>query len=185
MRIIEATASVDNGIVLTFKMPLSEGKSVEPMIALINEFNPSIDYNLAFSKTSKKRSNNANAYMWVLCDKIAQVIRSTKEEVYRRAIREVGVFHDYVSPKGEPCAALVEIWSKNGIGWFAEMFNSKITDINGKQLVRVRLYHGSHTYNQKEMSRLIDWVVDEAKNLGIETMTDKELLELKERWQAE
>jgi hypothetical protein len=40
----------------------------------------------------EKRSLDANAYCFVLCQKIANVIRSTKEEVYRKAIKEVGTF---------------------------------------------------------------------------------------------
>lgn len=185
MRFDEVTASVDNAIILTFKMPLSEGKSIQPMIALINEFNPSTEYILAFQKAVKKRSNNANAYMWVLCDKIASILHATKEEVYRRAIRDVGVFSDVAVQAGEPCGALIEGWAARGVGYFSEMFDSTLTDKYDKPMKRVRLYKGSHTYDSKQMSRLVDWVVSEAKGLGIETMTENELKELKEKWKAE
>ena len=45
-----------------------------------------------------------------------------------------------------------------------------------------RIYRGSHTYDTKEMSLLIDGTVMEAKELGIETMTPAELAEMKARW---
>ena len=45
-----------------------------------------------------------------------------------------------------------------------------------------KVYRGSHTYDTKEMSILIDGTVADAKELGIETMTPAELAEMKERW---
>ena len=45
-----------------------------------------------------------------------------------------------------------------------------------------KVYRGSHTYDTEEMSHLIDGTVADAKELGIETMTPAELLEMKERW---
>ena len=45
-----------------------------------------------------------------------------------------------------------------------------------------KVYRGSHTYDTKEMSILIDGTVADAKELGIETMTPMELAEMKERW---
>ena len=116
-----------------------------------------------------KRSTDANAYLWVLCDKIAEVIHSTKEEVYRRAIREVGVYSD-VAVQNTALSTLIEDWTSRGIGWMAETFDSKLEGCK-----RVRLYKGSHLYNTKQMSRLIDYIVQEANDLSIETLTDKEL----------
>ena len=37
-------------------------------------------------RVGKKRSLDANSYMWVLCGKIADAVGITKEEVYRRNI---------------------------------------------------------------------------------------------------
>ena len=45
-----------------------------------------------------------------------------------------------------------------------------------------KIYRGSHTYDTKEMSVLIDGTVADAKELGIETVTPTELAEMKERW---
>jgi hypothetical protein len=47
---------------------------------------------------------------------------------------------------------------------------------------RYKVMRGSHTYNTKEMSVLIDGVVQEAKELGIETLPDKEIERLKSLW---
>ena len=128
--------------------------------------------NADFRPMRQKRSNDANAYLWVLCDKIADVIRSTKEEVYRNAIREVGVFQD-VATRHDAADDLINLWSNRGIGWFADVFDSKLDGCK-----RVRLYSGSHIYDTKEMSRLIDYIVEQAKDLGIETMTPDEIKQM-------
>lgn len=125
-----------------------------------------------FRQIRRKRSVDANAYMWTLCDKIADAIRSTKEDVYREAIRHVGVFKD-IAVQDHAADSLIEIWESRGVGWFSEQFDSKIDGCK-----RVRLYVGSHVYDTKEMSRLIDYIVQEAKELNIETLTPDELARL-------
>lgn len=127
-----------------------------------------------FKKARKRRSQDSNAYMWVLCDRIADVLHSTKEEVYVHAIRQVGVFEDVAVQVGA-VRDLVHIWTSRGIGWKADIFDSTL-----KGCKRIRLYTGSHVYNSKQMSRLIDYLVEEAKGLGIETLTDTELQRLLE-----
>lgn len=51
-----------------------------------------------------------------------------------------------------------------------------------KKATFYRIYRGSHTYDTKEMSVLIDGTVADAKELGIETATPAEIAEMKERW---
>lgn len=123
---------------------------------------------------NNKRSCNANSYMWVLCDKIAEAIHATKEEVYKEAIRHVGIFQD-VACTAQGLPALIETWTSRGIGWIVDTFDSKLQGCK-----RVRLYTGSHLYDTKQMTRLVDYIVEEAKNLGIETMTPQELKQMLE-----
>lgn len=122
-----------------------------------------------FKPLRQKRSLDANAYMWVLCDKIADAINATKEDVYRDAIKQVGVFKD-VAIVEDGTESFIELWTGRGIGNFAETFDSKLDGCK-----RLRLYFGSHNYNTKEMSRLIDYIVEEAKELGIETLPPDEI----------
>lgn len=182
MKIDDIALSFEDGIILSLKLPLSARKELEPIIDTIDKFNPEYDYVLSLKKATKPRSLTANAYMWVLCDEIAKIVKATKEEIYRKAIKEVGVFTDVGVQAGEPCKSLVSGWGENGIGYFSEMFDSTLTDNYGNPMKRVRLYVGSHTYSQPDMSRLIDYVVDEAKNLGIQTMTPKQIEEMKAVW---
>ncbi len=48
--------------------------------------------------------------------------------------------------------------------------------------VNVVLYYGSSTYDTKQMSSLIDQLIFDAKELGIETATPQELARYKEEW---
>lgn len=135
------------------------------------------EYEVTIKQYRQKRSLDANAYLWVLCGKLAEVAEIPKEDVYRSAIKSVGV-SDVVCVRACGERSLIDGWKNNGIGWFAEsMGDSKIEGCRN-----VTLYYGSSSYNTKEMSRLIDYVVDEAKMCGVETMTPAELALLKDGW---
>lgn len=132
---------------------------------------------IKIAKHHPKRSLNANGYLWALCEEIAKAIHSTKEEVYRRHIQEVGTF-EIVPIKNEAVDTWIGRWGKNGMGWLAESIGDSKLD----GYVNVICYYGSSSYNSKEMARLIDDVVEQAKELGIDTMTPQELSLLKTEW---
>ncbi len=69
-------------------------------------------------------------------------------------------------------------WSMHGIGWLCEKVD--YSHIDG--FVLLNAYYGSSAYNTKQMARLIDWVVQDCKSVGIETLTPKELDGLIEKW---
>ena len=118
----------------------------------------------------KKRSLDANALLWVMCDQIAQKIDSSKEEVYRRFIKDYGVF-EVLPIKAEVVEGFKDKWQKNGLGWFCE-------DMDGCKLEgykRLMVYFGSSSYDTKEMARVLNHVIEEAQSLGISTMTPAEI----------
>lgn len=123
----------------------------------------------------KKRSLDANAYCWKLIDQIAAKTGSLKVEVYREAIRDIpGVSYIGCYPN-DKVEGVCRCWSRNGLGWFAETMPSKLDGCTN-----VILYYGSSEYNTWQMSRLIDRIVEEAKELGIETMTPEQVKSLDE-----
>ena len=65
--------------------------------------------------------------------------------------------------------------------WEQETIHAMPVRYDGKLTV-YKIYRGSHTYDMKEMSVLIDGTVADAKELGIDTITPAELQEMKERW---
>lgn len=128
-------------------------------------------------KAVKKRSNDANAYMWSLAGKIATAVGISAVEVYRRAIRDVGVYTP-LPIREDAVEEFSRIWAGHGLGWFVDVLDD--SKLPGYKLVRA--YNGSSTYNTKQMSALIDHIVDDAKALGIETLSERELSLLKEGW---
>lgn len=124
----------------------------------------------------RKRSLDANAYAWVLIDKIAAALRMDKVEVYRDAIRDIGGNSDVVMVANDAVDKLCEVWGQRGTGWVAE-----VTD-RADTVSTVMLHYGSSTYDTKQMSILIDHLVQDAKELGIETLPPEKLTAMTERW---
>lgn len=76
--------------------------------------------NIEMKKWYKKRSLDANAYMWTIAEKIAQRLGITKIEVYRDAIKEVGQC-EILPIKDEAVDTFINAWKHNGQGWLCEV----------------------------------------------------------------
>jgi len=129
-------------------------------------------------RVTKKRSLSANNYAWFLCDAIAQKLGTTKEAVYRQAVGDVGVYEHLLfadtqtKTAAEAMADFKRKWYSNGVGWLTKTIDDKT----------LHAYYGSSTYSKEEMARLIDWLVDQAQDLGVPTMSDDELKLMIGRW---
>lgn len=135
------------------------------------------DIEITVKKYRKKRSLDANAYTWVLIDKLAAKLSIPKADVYRELIRSIGGVSQTVCVMNKAADALIDGWKHNGLGWFAETFPSKIDGCTN-----VILYFGSSTYDTKQMSDLIDHLVEACKVQGIETATPEEIARYKTEW---
>lgn len=127
-------------------------------------------------KYRNKRSLDANAYMWVLISKLEEKVNIPKDIIYKDAIKNIGVY-EVIPVKNEAVDRFIEAWTKNGLGWVCETTKSKL-----EGYTNILAYYGSSTYNTAEMSRLIDLIVQECKQLNIETMSKPELDSLIESW---
>lgn len=125
----------------------------------------------------EKRSLNANAYFHVLSGKIAEKLGTSLTHEKNRIIREYGQY--------EVIDGMIPTLTAK------EKYEDKMLDIEGVHLkvverpggtVKMAVMRGSHTYNTAEMSRLIDATVEEAKELGIETLTPDQLERMKASW---
>jgi hypothetical protein len=126
---------------------------------------------------SEKRSLSANAYFYVLVGKLANALHASTTEVHNWLIAEYG--------QVDTDLGMVSLEER--IDWRRlDQIHLKPTAEyiidNDLAFRKYWVVRGSHTYNTKEMSRLIDGTVQEAKNLGIETMTPDELERLKATW---
>lgn len=131
-------------------------------------------------KHRNKRSLDANAYCWVLCDKIAKELSKdgtviTKEQVYKDAILQIGTFEPMIIEL-KAYDNFKRIWEKQGLGFLVQEVSKK------DKCVKVHCYYGSSTYNSKEMSLLIELIVGLAESLNIETKSQAEIDSLLESW---
>ena len=136
-----------------------------------------VDIDFQMKKWRHGRSLDANAYLWVLLDKLAEKLPVSKTEIYREEIREIGGNSSIVCVREHAMDMVCRGWQRNGLGWITEPFPSKFTGC-----MNVILYEGSSAYDTAQMSRLIDAVVEDCRSLGIETMPPAELASLKEAW---
>lgn len=127
-------------------------------------------------KYRKKRSLDANAYVWILLTKIANHpdVKSSKEEVYEEMLQKYGYL--YQDEKG-----YIPVTVKAGVDMSKIVGHWKFYKSNGK-FDSYLMIKGSSEYNTAEMSHFIDMVVQEAKELGIETMTPDGLERMKATW---
>lgn len=144
------------------------------------------DVDITIKKHSKKRSNDANSYCWVLCGKLAEAlsdegVRHTKEDIYKRAIQEVGVYKDFCNLSMSDAKTLRTAWEMLGTGWITEQVDYSQ---DGDSVI-VRCYYGSSQYNSKQMSRLIDSLVQDCKALEISTATPEQIEIMKAAWAEE
>lgn len=120
-------------------------------------------YDLKIDKHRKKRSLNANNYAWYLINEMANALRLSKEEIYFQMLKNYG--QRYV----------IRLTNKANINDYFEYYEeihsaSTCTDYY--------IFKGTSKYDSKEMSIFIDGLVQEAKQLGIETLEDLEIKNL-------
>ena len=129
--------------------------------------------NIKAVKYREKRSLDANAYMWVLLQKMADVLHQDKDTLYLEMLGKYGVFtHIIVKP---------HVVEKVKSEWRAVKELGEVC-VNGTTGIQLQCYFGSSTYDSKEMSVLIDGIVNECKDLEIETLPDEEVERMKSLW---
>ena len=137
-------------------------------------------YDIEIKKHRNKRSLDANAYCWVLCDMIAKELSKdgtivTKDIVYKDAILQIGTFVPEIW-EIKNFERQKEMWEEKGLGFLVEEVAKK------NNCVKVHKYYGSSTYNTKEMSLLIEILIELAKSLNLETRPKEEVNSLLEVW---
>ncbi len=141
------------------------------------------EYTLEIKKKKKRRSLNANAYLWEMCSQLAEELSKdgkifTKEDIYRKAIKDCGIYKDFSGLTSKDAETLRHAWEMLGTGWITE----QVDYMSDGENVIIRCYYGSSQYNTKQMSRIINHIVEDCKAVGIETMSEQERSLLLEQW---
>lgn len=155
--------SLDNKYIISFEV-----KNFD--LALLDDYKDK-DLDIEIKEHKEKRSLNANALLWKLCNELGNRLRISKEEVYLNALRHYGQ-SEIVS---------VET-SVNVKGYFKYYDEIGTGTVKGKDFTHYKVYKGSSEYNTSEMSVLLDGVVGEAKEQGIQVLSASELDLIKREW---
>lgn len=171
---------------IVFK-PADKIKAIAAVVSYLDSLTEEREYIIEIKEHRKKRSLDANAYCWLLLDKMASRIHESKTEIYRSYIKEIGGNSDTVQMTAatpeelkERVQRLRDFWELRGLGW-----QSDIIESNLPTTCSVVLYYGSSAYNTEQMSRLIEMIVQDCETFGIETKDPAELERLVKEWGAE
>ena len=144
------------------------GKAEEILKWLFNQDKEKI---FEIKEKKEKRSLNANAYAWKLITEIANVLRKSKEEVYLQMLKDYGQFE---------VVSILSSVDPTGYFKYYEAIGTGI--VNNKEFTHYKIFKGSSEFDSKEMSILIDGIVQEAKQLGIQTLEDLKIERLVESY---
>lgn len=142
----------------------------------LKEMNNEKGLRITIEKWREKRSLDANSYAWYLQNEIAKVLNAPLDEIHKKMVLNYGVieFYSILKQAVESAVRVFDYYEIKGEGV-----------VNGKTFVHIKTGIGTHKYDTAEMSRFIDGVVQEAKELGIETRTLDEIANLKSLWGKE
>ena len=164
---IESARMMGNELILT--------ASVTDARRFVYAFKPG-EYEI--SPARNKRSLNANAYAWRLINDIALAVRESPENVYREALKNIPDICEVLCVQNKAVDSMKRLWLKNHIGRRVEREESKL-----KGCTNLYIYYGSSDFDTRQMSMLIDNLVQDAHALGIETRSDEEIKSLMEAWE--
>ena len=158
---------VSRGLIGGFRLTFSTDDDIRQSLEALE----GTDLRLNAQKWREKRSKDANAYFFVLVGKIAQRLNLSVTTVHNQMI----------ATYGQPDGGMVLL--RDDVDWTA-LETLHLKPVPGIEVVgeefycRYMIMRGSHTYDSSEMAALIDGTIQEAKELGIETLTPAQLEEM-------
>lgn len=143
------------------------------------------DVNIEIKQYREKRSLNANALFYLMVDKLANVLRTSKPYIHNLMLRKYGQLQKIdgrpvwvVLPENDEVSQKVDEDDSLHLKPTSELKEGK----DGRMYRTYLLLKGSHELDKKDMGILLDGVLDEAKQVGIDTLNPKEVQRIKERW---
>ena len=126
------------------------------------------DKKFIIKEYKEKRSLTQNSYYWVLVTELANILRTSKEELHEQLIKRYSQ-SDYIS-------LLAEINPANYFPYY-EYQNTFIH--NNNTFKSYLVFKRSSDMNKQEFSILLDGLISECKEVGINTMTPEEIAKMK------
>lgn len=128
-------------------------------------------------RARKKRSLDANAFAWALINEIAGEMREKPVDIYRRAVLDIGGTTADLLADTDTVEAFIKAFVGDHIG---RQVRTEPSPFPGKVVIHAT--YGSSDYDTKQMSQLIDNLLQDAHILGIETPEDERIRTLIEEW---
>lgn len=130
--------------------------------------------NLTAKIHREKRSLDANAYAWVLMQKIAEAIHTDKWSVYLMMLERYSPVFTHIIVRPEAVERVKGEWRTVKV--------LGPIQVNGSSGIQLQCYFGSSTFDSKEMASFIDGIVSECKKMGIETLPPDEIERMRREW---
>lgn len=128
---------------------------------------------IEIKKIRESRSLDANAALWVMLNKMAIKLHTTKDELYLDMLERYGVFtHIVVKP-----VAVKRVMTE----WRTVRELGKV-EIGGKTGVQLQCFYGSSQYSKEEFSVLLNGVIEEAKEIGVEFISKEDVARMIAEW---
>ena len=115
-----------------------------------------------------RRSLNQNAYYWVLLGRLGYVLGYASDELHRHMLREYGVYDVFTVRDDVPLDDYFRYYDTVGEGV-----------MDGVRYVHVRAFKGSSEMDTAEFTRLLNGVIEECRQQGIETDTPEQVARMK------
>ena len=156
---------LSNNYIVSFEM---EEGSLDEADKIMNK-----DLTITAEAYKDIRSGQANKLLWDCIGKLAKFQNKDKWVVYLEELRKYGQY-TYACIKPEAVEAYKEKWREcEEIGEL---------EINGKKAVQLLCYFGSSTYTTKEFAQLLDGVIQDLEDAGLDKPHSKELERAYEQW---
>lgn len=170
-RLIDVVQTVDRKFRVTFEVD-----AIDEIRGMENK-----EISLTITKTGKKRSLNANAYFHVLVGKIADKMAISKPKCKNMLLGRYG--QRWIE---ENAPLIISVLSKVDMEEREDIHCIPVGHafLQGKEFTHWAVVRPSHEYNTSEMNALITGTVEEAKALGIETLSKQELERMMNGWKS-
>ena len=146
------------------------------------------DVRLDIKPWREGRSRSANGYFYTLVDKLADALRVSKPFIHNQMLRKYGRIQTIdgkpiwvVLPETEEVARKVDEDETLHVRPTEEVKQGK----DGRMYRTYLLLKGSHEMDSKEFSVLLDGIISDCKEVGIQTLPKTEIDAMKERYGVE
>ena len=138
---------------------------------------PDGDLDIEIKRYKEKRSLDANAYAWHLMQQIAKALKTDKDSIYEKMLQRYG------TPCIDEDGISIKISVLSSIDMSKTIKHLKVIGsgtVGNKEFTHYIVLKGSSEYNTFEMSQFIDGIIEDCKELGIDTATPDEVAHMME-----